>query len=101
MKAALGLSDTLGYGETWVTSLSGTDAEALWSDAITAAGFDDVGTQDIGIDGVTDHAFLAPNGDLLLVLSMDPTAFDTDDLTSAKSSVPAGKSVVLLAYVPQ
>jgi pimeloyl-ACP methyl ester carboxylesterase len=101
VKAALGLSDTLGYGETWVTSLDGAAADEAWSNALDAAGFDDLGTQDIGIDGVTDHAFLAPNGDLLLLLSMDPTAFDTDDLTSAKSSVPAGKSVVLLAYVPQ
>ena len=101
VKAALGLSDTLGYGETLVTSLSGVEADTAWNDALTAAGFDDVGSQDIGIDGVSDHAYLAANGDLLLVLALDTSAFDTNDLTSAKSSVPAGKSVVLLAYVPQ
>jgi pimeloyl-ACP methyl ester carboxylesterase len=101
VKAALGLSDTLGYGETLVTSMSATQADQAWNDALIKAGFRDVGSQDIQIDGVEDHAYFAKNGDVLLVLSIDPKAFDTDALVSAKGSVPDGKTVVLLAYVPQ
>jgi hypothetical protein len=81
--------------------MSATAADQAWNDALTAAGFRDVGSQDIGIDGVEDHAYFAKNGDVLLVLAIDPKAFDTDALVSAKGSVPDGKTVVLLAYVPQ
>ena len=32
---------------------------------------------------------------------MVPAAFDTEDWASAKASVPEGKTVSLLAYVPE
>jgi hypothetical protein len=50
-------------------------------------------TQNIG--------FFAPNGDVLVVVIMGAAAFDTDELSSAKPSVPPGKTIVLFAYVVQ
>jgi pimeloyl-ACP methyl ester carboxylesterase len=99
--AALGLSDTLGYGETRVTSAGLDETDTAFADALTEAGFMDLGTQDIGIDGTLEHGFFSKDGELLAVIVMAPEAFDTDALASAKSSVPEGKTVVLLVYLPQ
>ena len=101
IKAALGLSDTLGYGETRVTSDSIDDADTAWAAALKDAGFMDLGTQDIGIDGTLERGFFSPDGELLALIYMAPEAFDTDALSSAKSSVPDGKTVILLVYLPQ
>jgi hypothetical protein len=65
------------------------------------AGFQDLGKQDIGIAGTVERGFFAPNGDLFALIYMGPDAFDTDELASAKSSVPAGSTVMLLLYLPQ
>jgi hypothetical protein len=100
--AALGLTDTLGYGETRTTTLGVDEATDAMSDALDDAGFVDLGSQDIPIDGTADRVFLTPDGDgALLLLVMGPEAFETDDLASAKPSVPEGETVVLLAYLPQ
>ena len=101
VKAVLGLSDTLGYGETQVTALAPGEASTAWTEALTDAGFRDLGSQDLGLDDVTEQGYFAPNGDLLIVIVMGPTAFDQDELASAKGAVPAGKTIVLLAYLPQ
>lgn len=100
VKAALGLSDTLGYGETRTSDLTGRQVLDAYGTALDGAGFRSLGEQDIGISGVLDGAFMSPEGDVLLVITMDPEAFDTEELGSAKGSVPAGKTVILLAYVP-
>lgn len=99
--AALGLSDTLGYGETLVTDDDIDTADAKWAKALADAGFTDLGTQDIGIDGTVEHGFFSPDGELLAVIVLGPEAFDTDALSSAKASVPEGKTVVMLVYLPQ
>jgi pimeloyl-ACP methyl ester carboxylesterase len=100
--AALGLTDTLGYGETRTTTLGVDEATDAMSDALDDAGFVDLGSQDIPIDGTADRVFLTPDGDgALLLLVMGPEAFETDDLASAKPSVPEGETVVMLAYLPQ
>ncbi|MBI4932865.1 MAG: alpha/beta fold hydrolase [Actinobacteria bacterium] len=101
VSAALGLSDTLGYGETRVTAASMEDADAAWATALADAGFMDLGVQDIGIDGTLEHGYFSPEGELLALIFMSPEAFDTDALSSAKSSVPEGKTVLLLVYLPQ
>jgi pimeloyl-ACP methyl ester carboxylesterase len=101
VSAALGLSDTLGYGETRVTDASIDDADAAWATALADAGFTDLGTQDISIDGTLEHGYFSKDGELLAVILMSPAAFDTDALSSAKSSVPDGKTVLLLVYLPQ
>ncbi len=101
VNAALGVSDTIGYGETRLTDLGLQEAGDAWEAALTAAGFQSVGSNDLGIDGTNERGFFAPNGNLLVVVVMAPAAFDTDALTSAKASVPAGKTVVLLLYLPQ
>ena len=101
VKAVLGLSDTLGYGETKLTSMSIGDADQAWADALTGAGFRDLGSQDLGLDDVTERGFFAENGDLLVVIVLGPKAFDQDELASAKGTVPEGKTVVVLAYLPQ
>ena len=38
---------------------------------------------------------------VFVVLVMGPAAFDTDELSGAKPSVPAGQTVVLYFYLPQ
>ena len=101
VKAVLGLSDTLGYGETWLTSMSGADADAAWQTALTGAGFQDVGSQDLGLDDVTERGYFTDKGDLLVVIVLGPKAFDQDELGGAKGTVPEGKTVVVLAYLPQ
>ena len=101
VKAALGLTDTLGYGETQVTSMTAEDAGTAWSDALVDAGFQDLGSQDLGLDDVAEQGYFSPDGDLLIVIVMGPAAFDQDELASAKGAVPDGKTIVLLAYLPQ
>ncbi len=101
VKAALGLSDTLGYGETQVTSMSPDEAGQAWTDALTDSGFRDLGSQDLGLDDVTEQGYFAPNGDLLIVIIMGPTAWEQDELASAKGAVPEDRTIVLLAYLPQ
>jgi pimeloyl-ACP methyl ester carboxylesterase len=101
VNAALGLSDTTGYGEVRTTSLSLDDAADAIDTALSDAGFQSLGRQDIGIDDTIEIGFFAPDGGLLVVIVMGPASFDTEDLSSAKPSVPAGKTVVLFAYVVQ
>jgi hypothetical protein len=46
-------------------------------------------------------AYLTPDGDLLAVIVLGADAFDTDELSSARASVPADTTVVLYVYIPQ
>jgi pimeloyl-ACP methyl ester carboxylesterase len=101
INAVLGLSDTDGFGEVRTTALGPDAAAEAIDNALVAAGFESLGGQDIGIDDTLDIAFFAPNGDLLVVIIMGPAAFDTDELGSAKASVPPDVTVVLFAYVVQ
>ena len=101
VNAALGLSETLGYGETAFTDAPLLVAEAAYVTALDAAGFRDAGSQPLPIEHTKEHAWQAPNGDLLIVILMAAEAFDTDALSGAKGAVPAGKTVVLWAYLPQ
>lgn len=99
VNAVLGLTDTTAYGELHLTSLSAGDAADALDEALKDAGFDSLGSQDIGIDDSIDVAYSAPNGDLLVVLIFGPRAWDDEQLSSAKDVVPDGKTVVLFAYV--
>jgi pimeloyl-ACP methyl ester carboxylesterase len=99
--AAIGLTDTLGYGQAYVTDESETAADTTFTDALTAAGFQDLGAQDIGLAHTTDRVWRAPNGDVMVVIGLGAAAFDDPELSSAKGAVPAGKTVVVVAYVPQ
>jgi pimeloyl-ACP methyl ester carboxylesterase len=99
--AAVGLTDTLGYGQAYVSDDSETVADTTFTDALTAAGFRDLGAQDIGLAHTTDRVWQAPNGDVMVVLGLGAAAFDDPELSSAKGAVPAGKTVVVVAYVPQ
>ena len=101
VKAALGLTDTLGYGETRTTTLDAQAAVEAFEATLADAGFQSLGSQDLGIDDTAEFGFLAPNGDLFIVLAMGPAAFDTDELSGAKPSVPPGQTVVLYFYLPQ
>jgi hypothetical protein len=99
--SAIGLSDTLGYGETFVTDATETDADTAFSSALTAAGFQDLGAGDLHLAHTTDRGWQAPNGDLFLVIGLGAAAFDDPEISSAKGSVPAGTTVMVVAYVPQ
>jgi pimeloyl-ACP methyl ester carboxylesterase len=101
VNAALGLTPAQGYGETRTTSADAAAAMSAYDKALVAAGFLKLGSQDLHINDTLDVGYQAPNGDILIVLVMGPKAFDTPELQSAKSSVPAGKTVVLSAYVKQ
>ncbi len=99
--AALGLTDTLGYGETRTTSLGSQEAADALDALLADAGFQNAGNQDLGIDDTIETGYFTADGELLVVIVMGPAAFDTTDLESAKASVPEGKTVVLSVYLPQ
>ena len=101
VSATLGVGETIGYSEIRTTSLAVKDAAAAIGKSLNGAGFKTAGTQDLGLTDVLDTGYLAPNGDLLIVVVLGPKAFDTKDLASLKPEVPAGKTIVLYAYVPQ
>ena len=99
--AALGLTETLGYGETRTTSLDSQAAADAFDSVLTDAGFQSAGNQELGIDDSVETGYFTPDGDLLVVIVMGPAAFDTEDLASAKPSVPVDTTVVLYLYLPQ
>lgn len=101
VSAALGLTESLGYGEARTTSLTSQEASDAFEAVLNEIGFETAGNQDLGIDDTIETGYFTPQGDLLVVIVMGPAAFDTDDLSSAKASVPAGKTVVLYLYLPQ
>lgn len=100
INAALGLTESLGYGETRTTSLSTQEASDAFEATLNEAGFESAGNQDLGIDDTIQTGYFTPEGDFLVVVVMGPAAFDTDDLSSAKASVPPGTTVVLYVYLP-
>jgi hypothetical protein len=99
--SAIGLTDTLGYGESFVTDANETDADTAFTAALKAAGFQELGTRDLGLAHTTNHVWQAANGDLLVLVGLGAAAFDDPELSSAKGAVPAGKTVVVVAYLPQ
>lgn len=101
VKSALGLSDTLGYGRTYVTTGAIDDVAQQWVAAFEDAGIRDLGSQDLGLDDVTEEGFFTQSGELIVIIVLGPKAFDGDELASAKGAVPEGKTIVLLAYLPQ
>jgi len=99
--AALGLSDTQGYGETRTTTLSAKDAADAIEATLTDAGFLAGGSSDLGIADTIEIGFFTADNELLVVVIMGPGAFETDELGSAKASVPPDTTVVLFVYLPQ
>ena len=99
--AALGLTDTIGYGEMRTTALGSQEAADAFDTALMEAGFQSLGNQELGIDDTVQAAYLTPDGDLLAVIVLGADAFDTDELSSARASVPADTTVVLYVYIPQ
>jgi pimeloyl-ACP methyl ester carboxylesterase len=97
--AALGAGPTQVFAEVRTTDLALDDADTAYADALESAGFTSLGENPIGIDGTSSTAYTI-DGEILLVISLGPEAFDTEELGSVKASVPAGKTVVLLAYLP-
>jgi hypothetical protein len=98
---ALGISDTFGYSEGYLTTLSLADAVDLVNAPFDGSDFQYIDNLDIEIDGTSLDRYLSPEGELLLVFVMGPEAFETDDLASAAPSVPDGQTVVLYVFVPQ
>ncbi len=101
IKAALGLSDTVGFGEIRLTGLDPQAAVDAYVAALEAAGFDTLANEPVDDLGDTIRgAFVAPNGDFFIVFVLGPEALATDDMSGAAASVPAGQNVILLAYIP-
>jgi pimeloyl-ACP methyl ester carboxylesterase len=98
VNAALGITPSQIFAETRITDLSGDEAAEAYAAALEEVGAEALGDNPIGIDGTNSKAY-AVDGDVLLVITLSPEAFDTDDLSSAKAGVPGGKTVVLLAFV--
>jgi len=101
VSAAVGLTESVGYGEARTTSLSSKEASDAFEATLNEIGLETAGNQDLGIDDTIETGYFTPEGDLLVVIVMGPAAFDTDDLSSAKASVPPGRTVVLYLYLPQ
>ncbi|MFZ4719241.1 MAG: alpha/beta fold hydrolase [Ilumatobacteraceae bacterium] len=101
VKAALGLTDGLGYGQTWVTDEARDVADQAWADAMTDAGYRDLGSQDLGLKDVLERGYMSRDGDLVVVITLGASAFDSDELVAAKGAVPPGKTIVMVAYLPQ
>lgn len=100
VNAALGLTETLGYGETRTTAMGSRAALDAYGAVLEDAGFTPLGEQEMGIDDALNAAWFTPDGAVVILIVMGPAAFDTEDLASAKASVPEGQTVILLAYVP-
>ena len=101
LTAAIGLTDTTGYGETRLTSMSPQQAADAYIAAFGADGYRSLGSEPVTDLGDTVRAaFLTPDGSFVLVFVMGPEALALDDLSGAASSVPEGQSVVLVAYLP-
>ena len=98
--SSLGLSPTMGYGATWVTDADVQRAADDWATVFDGLGFRDLGEQDIGITGTVSHGFFDNDGVYVLVVALGPEAFVDESLAGAASSVPAGRTVVLVAYLP-
>ena len=77
------------------------EIEALLDQPFTDAGFQPVANPDLGIDGVVAVTYLSPTGEAVVLIAMGASAFDTEDLASAKGSVPPGQTVLLYVYLPQ
>lgn len=101
VSAALGLTESLGYGEMRTTSLGSQEAADAFEVVLNELGLETAGNQDLGIADTVETGYFTPEGDLLVVIVIGPAAFDTDDLSSAKASVPPGQAVVLYFYLPQ
>ena len=101
VNGALGLTDTQGYAEIRTTPLGEQAALDELDKALTDAGFQPVAHPDLKIDGVVATTYLSPTGEPIVFIAMGPTAFDTEDLSGAKASVPPGQTVVLYVYLPQ
>ena len=101
VNAALGLTESLGYGEARTTSLNSQEASDAFAAILNEIGLETAGNQDLGINDTIETGYFTPEGDLLVVIVMGAAAFDTDELSGAKASVPAGKTVVLYLYLPQ
>lgn len=98
---ALGLTPTLGFSELHTTALSARDAADAYSSALEAAGFQLLGEQELPLPDNVQQGWYAPNGDVLVVVTLGPGAFEDESLLAAKSEVPADTSVVVLLYLPQ
>lgn len=98
--SALGLTDTTAYSETRTSRLDAETVSMAIDGTLIAADFEFADTVEVGIDGLIDRMYLAANGDLLIVLSIDPAAFETEDLSGAKGSVPPGTTVIVFVYLP-
>ena len=101
VSAALGLTESLGYGEIRTTTLGSQEASDAFETVLNESDLETAGNQDLGIADTIETGYFTPEGDLLVVIVMGPDAFDTDELSSAKASVPPGQTVVLYLYLPQ
>ena len=67
--AALGLTDTLGYGETRTTTLRlDAAADAVERGARPTPASRTLGNQDLGIDDTIETGYFTPDGELLIVI---------------------------------
>lgn len=98
--SALGLSPTLGYGEIWVTADDAQTAADAWAATLADLGFDDNGEQDIGIAGSVSHGFIDRDGVFVFIIALGPESFTDESLAGAASTVPPGRTVVVVAYLP-
>lgn len=100
LMSVLGIDETIGYGESHTTTLAPDVASMAVDGTLIGAGFEFADTVDVGIDGLIDRMYVAPNGDMLVVLTIGPDALASEELGEAAGSVPADTTVVVLVYIP-
>ena len=101
LAAALGVTPSLGYGEFRTTTVSATEAAELYDEALLDAGFENLGSQDLGIEDSVNTTYVTPDFEAVVLVALGPDALASDDFASAAGEVPPGTTVVLLIYVPQ
>jgi len=97
---ALGITPTDAYSEMRTSDLSPADVLDAYKSPLGDAGFK-FATEQTPLEGTDQALYTAPGGDLFSVFVIGADAFKTPDLESAADLVPAGKSIVLLLYIPQ
>ena len=99
--SALGITPEFAYSELRTTSLSAREAADAYVTVLEAAGFQGLGEQELPFPDNVQQGWFAPNGDLLVVITLGPDAFDDESLLSAKTELPPNTTVVVLLYLPQ
>lgn len=97
LSSGLGLSPTQYFSEVRLTDMSATEVLDAYKTELEGSDLTFLTDQE-PIPGVPESGYLAPDGQVFIVLAIDPQAFqDSEDLQGLDADVPDGKTVVVVA----